>query len=114
MGWPPGGSHVSESPPARLVSSAAESQDSSFTCLNRFRSVVPPFPSLIEFSTVLLLIIHQPAYANGSQDHKENVTRGTILEFWKELGSPRRGSEQRQEPATGAPVACRGHEAKSY
>jgi len=31
---------------------------------------------------MLLLSIHQPAYRNGSQDHKENVTQGTIIEFW--------------------------------
>src|SRR5713226_7124204 len=61
------------SPPARLVISAVESQDRSFTCLNRLRSVVRPSPSLIEFNIALLLPM-QPTYRSGSQDHKENVT----------------------------------------
>ncbi len=86
-------------------------QDRSFTCLNRLRSVVRPFPSLIEFSTVLLLTIHQPAYRNGTQDHKENVTRGTNNRELEGTRKPRRGFEQRQEPrASGLQRAFR----KSY
>src|SRR3984893_16211284 len=97
--------------PARLVISAVESQDRSFTYLNRLRSVVRPFPSLIEFSTVLLLVIHQPAYRNGSQDHKENVTQGTIIEFWypKTCAGGLKGGKS---PANGELMACNGPEGR--
>src|SRR5450755_1138298 len=62
------------SPPARLVISTVESQDRSFTCLNRLRSVVRSFPSLIEFSTALLLLIHRLHYRSGSQNQR-NTSR---------------------------------------
>src|ERR1700730_8975966 len=93
--------------PARLVISAVESQDRSFTYLNRFRSVVRPFPSLIEFSTVLLLAIRQPAYRNGSQDHNENVTQGTNIEFWNPKACAG-GLKGGKSPANGGLMACKG------